>query len=88
MVTNYLRKKNYIEGEFEEIDKNGKKIKKPTIKPKPFSLKNPRFIFVIYLSLIFMIFSFLFFAISSGDGTGNYTPAQNKDGKIIPAKIN
>ena len=85
MVQNYLKKKNYIEGEFEELDKNGKKINKKT---EPFSIKNPRFIFVIYLSLIFLIISFLFFAITSPGGKGQYVPAQNKNGKIIPAYIN
>lgn len=84
MIKNYLRKKNYIEGEFEELDKNGKPKKKAN---PPFSIKNPRFIFTIYLSLIFLIISFLYFAILSGDGEGEYIPAQHKDGKIIPATI-
>jgi hypothetical protein len=86
MVKNYFNRKNFIEGEFAEVGKNGKK-KKSVNNIGHFSLKNPRFIFVIYLSLIFMIFSFLFFAIGSGNGTGEYVPAQNIDGKIIPAHI-
>ncbi len=53
------QKKQFIEAEFEELDKNGQKIKKAG----HFSLKNPKFIVIIYLSLAFMIFSLLFFAI-------------------------
>jgi hypothetical protein len=88
MVTKYLEKKNFISGEFEELDKNGKKIKKKSAKPDPFSLKNKHFIITIYLSLILMIISFLFFAIVSSDGKGDYTPAQNIGGKIIPGYFN
>ena len=83
MIQNYLKKKQFIEAEFEELDKNGKKIKKND----HFSLKNPKFIAIIYLSLAFMIFSLLFFAIFEKPQKGSYVPAKNENGKIIPYNI-
>ena len=91
MVSNYLRRKNYIEGEFEEVDEKGNKVRKPTseakIKPNHFSLQNKKFILVIYLSLILLIISFLFLSLESPTKNGNYIPAKNINGKIIPARI-
>jgi hypothetical protein len=88
IITNYLRKKDFIEGEFKVINKDKSKKDKEVDNVGHFSLKNRNFVFVIYLSLILMIISFLFFAIGTGSKDGNYTPAQNIDGKIIPAQIN
>ncbi|MFT5703017.1 MAG: type IV secretory pathway TrbL component [Rickettsiales bacterium] len=53
-----------------------------------FSLKNKKFIAVIYLSFFIAIICFLFFAISVPKiEEGQYVPAYIEDGKIIPAKI-
>lgn len=69
LIRNYFRKKNYIEGEFEEVvdpnnsersTKNPQNIKKTG----DFSLKNPKFLVVIYVTLILVIGSLIFFAFS------------------------
>ena len=61
------RKKNYIDGEFQDIketiDKSPKSNQDNENEVGPFSLKNNVFISVIYLSLVLTIISFLFFAL-------------------------
>jgi len=80
IITIRQRKKGFIDAQYEVV--NGKS------KIGHFSLKNPRFVLVIYASLILMVISFLFFAITSPRiESGNYIPAESKDGKIIPGKI-
>jgi len=80
IITIRQKKKGFIDAEYEVI--SGKS------KVGDFSLKNPRFVLVIYASLILMVISFLFFAISAPRiESGSYIPAESKDGKIIPGKI-
>ncbi|MDA0902306.1 MAG: hypothetical protein O3B09_02720 [Proteobacteria bacterium] len=82
-------KKDFIEGEYEEVDKAGQtnsRFGKPMV--GHFSLKNPHFVITLYISLILMIISFLFFALQVPQiEEGKYVPTEFKDGKIIPAKI-
>ena len=81
IILKKLRKAKIIDGEFEEINNN------PNT-PGPFSLKNRRFLFTIYLSLIALIISFLLLAVRTPNiEHGIYIPAEIKDGKIIPGKI-
>lgn len=69
LIQNYFKKKNYIEGEFEEVvdakNKNQKQENEQNIpKNHDFSLKNPKFLVIIYLSLILVIISLISFAFS------------------------
>lgn len=80
IILKKLRKAKIIEGEFEEVGQN-----KVT---NPFSIKNRHFILIIYLSLILLIISFLFLAVRAPYlESGQYIPAEIKDGKIISGKI-
>lgn len=60
ILTRRGKKGNFVEGEFQEINKDGQKINEQ--KPSPFSLNNKYFIITLYLSLISLIISFIFFA--------------------------
>ncbi len=55
-----LKKKSYIEADYQDINQSSKANNKPS----PYSLKNKQFVFVVYLSLILLIISFLSFAIN------------------------
>ncbi len=80
IILKKLKKSKIINAEFEEVRQN--KI------INPFSLKNYRFIFTIYLSLILLIISFLFLAVRTPNiENGKYIPAKIKDGKVISGKI-
>jgi hypothetical protein len=59
IIFKLLNKKNYINANYSDLDNDNPKN---TI--SPYSLKNKQFIFVIYLSLIFLIISFLSFALT------------------------
>ncbi len=80
-----LKKKNIIKGEKvvgeKTTDEEVQKISR-------FSLQNHHFLSVLYLSLILAILSLLYTAFSAPkkDPT-SYVPAQYKDGKILPPKI-
>jgi hypothetical protein len=79
IIANRKRKKGFIEANYKIVgdDKIG-----------DFSLKNSHFVMVVYISLILMVISFLFFAIKTPRiEDGNYIPAESKDGKIIPSRI-
>jgi hypothetical protein len=54
-----FKKKDYIEADYKDVNN------KTTSNISPYSLKNKQFIFVIYLSLIFLIISFLSFALQN-----------------------
>lgn len=77
VVKNYYKNKNYIDGEFKEV--NPKKVheEKQNYQNKlhsekenvgDFSLKNRNFILVIYFSLFAIIISFLLFAFLPNNG--------------------
>ena len=60
LINKLFRKKDYIDGEFVEIkDKNDKNQQKVS----NFSLENPKFVIILYISLVFMIASLIFLAI-------------------------
>ncbi len=60
LINKLFRKKDYIDGEFVEIkDKNDKNQQKVS----NFSLENPKFVIILYISLVFMIVSLIFLAI-------------------------
>ncbi len=60
LINKLFRKKDYIDGEFVEIkDKNDKNQQKVN----NFSLENPKFVIILYISLVFMIVSLIFLAI-------------------------
>jgi hypothetical protein len=78
IIANRRKKKGFIEGQYQIIDG----------KTGDFSLKNSRFVMVVYISLVLMVICFLFFAIRTPRiEDGNYIPAESKDGKIIPGRI-
>ncbi len=61
LINKLFRKKDYIDGEFVEIkDKNDKNQQKVN----NFSLENPKFVIILYISLVFMIVSLIFLAIN------------------------
>ncbi len=71
MIKNHFRKKSYIEGEFMEVknyekDMTSHKSRVITNDNKQiigdFSLRNPKFIIIVYLSLSLIIISLIFFA--------------------------
>lgn len=59
IIFKLLNKKNYINANYSDLDNDNPKN---TI--SPYSLRNKKFVFVIYLSLIFLIISFLSFALA------------------------
>ncbi|MDA7705150.1 hypothetical protein N8772_01555 [Rickettsiales bacterium] len=58
IIMRFSNKKDYIDANYQNLND---KAKKDDI--SLYSLKNKKFIFVIYLSLIFLIISFLSFAL-------------------------
>jgi hypothetical protein len=60
LLIKIFTKKDYIEANYQDLNEDQKKNE-----TSPYSLKNKQFIFVIYLSLIFLIISFLSFALQS-----------------------
>lgn len=79
-------KDKVINGEFQDV--NNKKNEARKELDQSFSLKDPKFIAIIYLSLITAIICFLVFAITSTvKRSGKYEPAELKNGDIIPAKL-
>jgi hypothetical protein len=83
VIKRILKKKTIIEGEKVVGEKStaAKKISN-------FSLENRRFVIVLYLSFLIAIASLIITALSSPvKDFSSYTPAQYKDGKIIPPTI-
>ena len=71
IIKNHFKKKSYIEGEFKEVKNSEKdlanhKSEISTDESKQiigdFSLRNPKFIVIVYLSLSLIILSLIFFA--------------------------
>ncbi len=82
------KKKGVFEGEFKTVSETEKSEDLKDSTTDNFSLKNSRFVMIIYLSLVLMIICFLFFAIRTPQiEDGKYIPAENKNGKIISGKI-
>ncbi|MFT4718470.1 MAG: hypothetical protein ACI9IL_000802 [Rickettsiales bacterium] len=59
VLSKLLQKKDYITTDYKDLNKSDSKHNNIP----PYSLRNKQFIFVIYLSLIFLIISFLSFAL-------------------------
>jgi len=58
LLSKLLQKKDYITTDYKDLNRRDSKNNNIS----PYSLSNKKFIFVIYLSLIFLIISFLSFA--------------------------
>ncbi len=58
LLSKLLQKKDYITTDYKDLNRCDSKNNNIS----PYSLSNKKFIFVIYLSLIFLIISFLSFA--------------------------
>ncbi|MBM5782692.1 MAG: hypothetical protein FJ368_04640 [Pelagibacterales bacterium] len=82
-IKKILKKEKIIEGE--KIV--GEKTTSTKLKDV-FSLKNKKFLITLYSSLFLAIISLVFGVFfSKKNQSTHYTPAQYKDGKIIPAKF-
>lgn len=60
IIAKIFGKKQYIDAKYQDLDDKSKSKQEIS----PYSFQNKQFIFVIYLSLIFLIISFLSFAIN------------------------
>lgn len=81
-----LDKNEIIDGEFQEIYNQKNQIRKEP--SSNFSLKDPKFIAAVYLSLITAIICFLVFAITSTvKKSNNYEPAGLRGGDVTSDKL-